>query len=130
MSKRSWHLDRRELLRGCGAALTLPLLEAMTPPPKSAARPKRLVVTYISYGAYMPTGPSGVIDPWFTVGSEASTDDGGHCAVLARYATPTEGAIRTDGSGDAPASATCSSGGGELGGRHGTQVAQRAQPRQ
>ena len=50
MSKRSWHLDRRELLRGAGAALTLPLLEAMTPAPRPTARPKRLVVTYISFG--------------------------------------------------------------------------------
>lgn len=63
MSKRSWHLDRRELLRGCGAALALPMLESMAAvTPAATARPKRLVVTYFSYGAYMPNGPSGVTD--------------------------------------------------------------------
>ena len=30
MSKRPWHLDRRQLLRGAGATLALPLLESMT----------------------------------------------------------------------------------------------------
>ena len=56
---KSWHLSRRELLRGGGVALALPWLEGMT---RSATPPKRLVVTYISYGAYMPNGPSGITD--------------------------------------------------------------------
>jgi hypothetical protein len=51
MSMRSWHLDRRELLRGCGAALALPMLESMAAvTPAATARPKRLVVTYFSFG--------------------------------------------------------------------------------
>ena len=63
MSKRPWHLDRRQLLRGAGASLALPLLEGMgRAMPAAQPRPKRLVVTYISYGAYMPTGPSGITD--------------------------------------------------------------------
>jgi hypothetical protein len=63
MSKRPWHLDRRQLLRGAGATLALPLLEGMTGSRAEATpRPKRLVVTYISYGTYMPNGPSGITD--------------------------------------------------------------------
>jgi len=63
MSERSWHLDRRELLQGCGAALALPMLEGMrATAPAARARPRRRVVTYVSYGVYMPTGPSGVTD--------------------------------------------------------------------
>ena len=63
MTRKSFDLDRRHLLRGAGAALALPLLEAMSG--RAIARPeraKRLVVTYMSYGAYMPTGPSGITD--------------------------------------------------------------------
>jgi len=63
VSRKSWHLDRRTLLRGAGAALALPWLEGMTGRVLTPrALPKRLVVTYISYGAYMPTGPSGITD--------------------------------------------------------------------
>ncbi len=62
-SDKSWHLDRREMLRGAGAALALPWLEGMSRSQPLAARPKRLVVTYFSYGAYMPTGPHGITDP-------------------------------------------------------------------
>ena len=63
MSKRPWHLDRRELLRGSGAALALPLLEGVAARgPAADKRPKRLVVTYFFYGAYMPNGPSGITD--------------------------------------------------------------------
>lgn len=64
MTAKSWHLNRREALRGLGATLALPWLEGMERlTPKAASRPKRLVVTYIAYGAYMPNGPAGVTDP-------------------------------------------------------------------
>ncbi|MFN7135849.1 MAG: DUF1552 domain-containing protein, partial [Myxococcales bacterium] len=47
-----WELSRRTLLRGAGAALGLPLLEAMLPSAASAAAaaPKRLVVFYVPNG--------------------------------------------------------------------------------
>lgn len=62
MTRKPWNLDRRQLLRGAGAALALPLLEGMTGRTSPPARPKRMVATYISYGAYMPNGPSGITD--------------------------------------------------------------------
>ncbi|MAX21938.1 MAG: hypothetical protein CMJ60_07170, partial [Planctomycetaceae bacterium] len=69
MKNKSWHLNRREMLRAPGFALALPLLESMLQT-KSAlgdttagqAMPKRLVVSYFSYGAYMPNGANGIQD--------------------------------------------------------------------
>lgn len=61
MTRKSWHLDRRALLRGAGAAVALPWLEGMSRA-HSPHPPKRLVVTYIAYGAYMPNGSHGVSD--------------------------------------------------------------------
>ena len=43
MAKKSWHLDRREFLRGSGVALALPFLDAMCPS-TGPVLPKRLVV--------------------------------------------------------------------------------------
>lgn len=64
MTQKSWHLNRRDLLRGTGVALSLPLLEGMTWSQEAAPEPaKRMVVTYFSYGAYMPDGTSGIPDP-------------------------------------------------------------------
>jgi hypothetical protein len=63
MTTRPWHLNRRELLRGGGVALALPLLQAMgadKPSSATPARPKRLLVSYFAYGAYMPNAESGV----------------------------------------------------------------------
>ena len=61
MAQKSWHLDRRDLIRGTGVALSLPLLEGMAwAQPVSAALPKRMVVSYFSYGAYMPEAKSGI----------------------------------------------------------------------
>lgn len=63
MTARPWQLNRRELLRGGGVALALPLLQGMvgaTPTPDT--RPKRLLVSYFAYGAYMPNAVSGVPD--------------------------------------------------------------------
>ena len=68
MSNKSWHLTRRELIKGGGAALALPLLNGMesastkswgqgSPPDKL---PKRMLVSYFAYGAYMPNGASGI----------------------------------------------------------------------
>ncbi len=65
MRQKSWHLNRRELLRGGGIALGLPLLNGMgwTTSGRAAAvkeGPKRMMVSYFAYGAYMPNGPTGV----------------------------------------------------------------------
>ncbi len=65
MTTRPWHMNRRELLRGGGVALALPLLHAMgaeKPGSDQPARPKRLLVSYFAYGAYMPNAMNGVPD--------------------------------------------------------------------
>lgn len=46
-------LDRRTVLRGLGAALALPLLEAMQPAAAAAPRPRRLQVFYTPNGMIM-----------------------------------------------------------------------------
>ena len=71
MTQNSWYLNRRELLQGGGIALALPLLNSMSwanEPTKSL--PKRLLVSYFAYGAYMPGAPNGIPD-----GKSATHDD-------------------------------------------------------
>ncbi len=69
MARKSWHLNRRALLRGGGLALGLPLLQSMgagrlcggeTAAAASGGLPKRMLVSYFAYGAYMPDGPAGI----------------------------------------------------------------------
>ncbi len=62
MTRKSWHLSRRQLLKGTGVALSLPLLEGMSRADgvSESEQPKRMVVSYFSYGAYMPESPSGI----------------------------------------------------------------------
>jgi Protein of unknown function (DUF1552) len=62
MKQKSWHLSRRELLKGGGMALALPFLNAMSWAAGGEARqlPKRMLVSYFAYGAYMPEGPAGI----------------------------------------------------------------------
>lgn len=68
MAKKSWQLHRRDVLRGCGLSLALPLLNGMTWGEASHAAddsigdelPKRMLISYFAYGAYMPDGPAGV----------------------------------------------------------------------
>lgn len=69
MRRKPWHLNRREMLRAPGLALALPLLESMHQPSSvfgdataGDSLPKRLVVSYFSYGAYMPNGTNGIQD--------------------------------------------------------------------
>lgn len=66
MTQKSWHLNRRDLLRGGGMALALPLLEGMTwaKPAAASELPKRMVVSYISYGVYEPKGENGEHHDW------------------------------------------------------------------
>ncbi len=62
MKHQSWHLNRRELLKGGGIALALPFLNSMSRAmgvSGTAAMPKRMLVSYFAYGAYMPDAPNG-----------------------------------------------------------------------
>ena len=57
MKQKSWHLNRREFLRGSGIALALPFLESMGWAKTTATGkelPKRMMISYFAYGAYMP----------------------------------------------------------------------------
>ena len=64
MSLKSWHLNRRDMLRGAGVALALPYLSAMENAAKAAAAgqgvPKRFMATYISYGVNQPEGTNDI----------------------------------------------------------------------
>jgi hypothetical protein len=63
MKQKSWHLNRRELLKGGGIALALPFLNSMSRAmgvSGTTTLPKRMLVSYFAYGAYMPDAPSGV----------------------------------------------------------------------
>jgi hypothetical protein len=65
MKHKSWHLNRRELLKGGGVALALPFLNSMSRAMGVTAGqpvPKRMLVSYFAYGAYMPNGPAGIPD--------------------------------------------------------------------
>jgi hypothetical protein len=64
MKQKPWHLDRREMLRASGIALALPFLDSMAwaKAAETIAMPKRMVVSYFSYGAYMPHGAHGITD--------------------------------------------------------------------
>lgn len=56
MSKKSWHISRRKMLKGLGASIALPFLQAMTPPGVQTYkffeenRRKRLAVFYFPNG--------------------------------------------------------------------------------
>ena len=50
MKPKSWHLNRREMLKGGGIALALPLLNSMGLAAPSKVIPKRMLVSYFSYG--------------------------------------------------------------------------------
>jgi hypothetical protein len=60
MKQKSWHLNRRELLKGGGIALGLPFLNSMGWSAPAKELPKRMMVGYFAYGAYMPNGAHGI----------------------------------------------------------------------
>ncbi|MBI1375790.1 MAG: DUF1552 domain-containing protein [Phycisphaera sp.] len=68
MANKSWQISRRAMLRGGGVALALPLLNGMSVASAAASKqlPKRMMIGYFAYGAYMPDGPSGVPDAGLT----------------------------------------------------------------
>src|SRR5215218_2530884 len=62
MSDRTWHIHRRTFLRGVGAAMALPMLDAMAPSLASvvsaanatpASLPKRMAFVYVPNGVTM-----------------------------------------------------------------------------
>jgi hypothetical protein len=65
MWEKSWHLSRRTFLKGGGLALALPYLESMgiAKAATTAQFPKRMVVAYFAYGAYMPDSRDGAPIP-------------------------------------------------------------------
>ena len=66
MKQKSWHLNRRELLKGGGIALALPFLNGMSRAmgvTGAVTMPKRMLISYFAYGAYMPDGPNGIPEP-------------------------------------------------------------------
>jgi hypothetical protein len=66
MKQKSWHLDRREFLKGGGMALALPFLNAMSwaKAAPGKAIPKRMMISYIAYGVYEPKGENGAHHDW------------------------------------------------------------------
>lgn len=62
MKHKSWNLNRREFLRGGGMALALPFLEGMGFAKSVAGKelPKRMLISYFAYGAYMPDSSDGM----------------------------------------------------------------------
>ena len=75
MNRKSWHLDRRTVLRGVGTGLALPWLECMSSSLGAAgtatkALPKRLCAIYIPYGVSLPKQDSPYAKwRWFPNGS-------------------------------------------------------------
>ena len=51
------------MLKGGGIALALPFLNAMGWAAPDKKLPKRMLVSYFSYGAYMPNGQAGIPNP-------------------------------------------------------------------
>ena len=66
MGTKSWQISRRNVLRGGGLALGLPLLDSMSwgADAKPEALPKRLLVSYIAYGVYDPQVKDGAHPEW------------------------------------------------------------------
>lgn len=65
MTQKSWHLNRREFIRGGGAALALPFLQGMSwGKTAGKALPKRMVVSYIAYGVYESKNKDGSHHDW------------------------------------------------------------------
>ena len=66
MKQKSWHINRRQFVRGGGAALALPFLQGMSwgKASEGKAMPKRMVVSYVAYGVYEPKTKDGSHHDW------------------------------------------------------------------
>lgn len=58
MTRKSWMLDRRTILKGAGVSLALPLLECMGDEAARAKRPKRFAAIYFPYGSVFQNADS------------------------------------------------------------------------
>lgn len=54
MSQKSWHLNRRTVLKGIGVSCSLPFLEAMSLATNNTEKPRRLLNIYIGNGVSLP----------------------------------------------------------------------------
>ncbi len=66
MSRKSWHLDRRTVLKGAGASLAIPWMECMTTSaaaPAATGLPKRFCAVYIPFGVSLPK-PGSAFGKW------------------------------------------------------------------
>ena len=69
---KNFKMNRRQMLKGTGLALSLPFLESFAAGKNSGATaPKRLIVSYMAYGCYMPGAKNGIQDM-----SKAHVEDG------------------------------------------------------
>ena len=69
--KKSWHLNRREFLRGLGVSLALPFLSSLElrGATRAVARPRRFVTIYFPYGVSLPSeGDEQAAWNWFPNG--------------------------------------------------------------
>ncbi len=68
MTMKSHQMNRRDVLRGGGIALALPFLNSMSWAAglagKKQLQPKRMLLSYISYGVYDPPSKDGKINEW------------------------------------------------------------------
>ena len=56
-------MNRRRMLKGAGVALSLPFFESLaTNRSSNLTPPKRLIVSYMAYGCYMPNAKNGIQD--------------------------------------------------------------------
>jgi hypothetical protein len=64
MSRPSWLLDRRTLLRGAGVALALPWLEAMSHAATEAKKPRRFCGLFFGNGVGLPDKKHAAFEDW------------------------------------------------------------------
>lgn len=70
MKKKSWHMDRRTVLKSVGVTMALPWLECMSWGAEHAEPRKRFFAGFFAYGVPMPTddAPDRLTNGWFPLG--------------------------------------------------------------
>lgn len=70
MSNRSWHMQRRTMLQGCGVTIGLPFFECMAGNASATSRPRRFCAVYFPYGVVLRDEDSEAARwNWFPKGS-------------------------------------------------------------
>ncbi len=71
MKRKSWHLERRTLLKSMGVTMALPWLEGMTWGATKPQQRKRFFAGFFAYGVPMPAddAPDRLKNGWFPVGT-------------------------------------------------------------